>query len=75
MGCGSSEFIYHWQKTRNYKKLENRLEIDKKLENKLEIYKKKSKYNSKLTKISKINLKFSSFLSMVDELNEGHECR
>ena len=55
--------------------------IDKKLENKLEIYKKISKLNSKLTKISKINSKFiailnskinskfSSFLSMVDELN------
>ena len=25
----NSEFIYHWQKTRNYKKLEIELEIDK----------------------------------------------
>ena len=26
----NSEFIYHWQKNRNYKKIENRLKIDKK---------------------------------------------
>ena len=32
------DFIYHLQKTRNYKKLENRLEIDKKLESRLEIF-------------------------------------
>ena len=35
-----SDFICHWQKTRNWqKKLENKLEIYKNLEIKLEIYK------------------------------------
>ena len=61
---------------------DKKLEIDKKLENKLEIYKKKiTKLNSKFTKNleinskfiaisnSNLNSKFSSFLSMVDELN------
>ena len=40
MYCCNSDFICHWQKTRNWqKKLENKLEIDKNLEIKLEIYK------------------------------------
>ena len=53
------------------KKLENKLEIYKNLEFKLEIYKKISNLNSKFIAIlnSKINSKFSSFLSMIDEVN------
>ena len=37
--CSNIDFIYHWQKTRNYKNLEIELEIDKNLEIELEIYK------------------------------------
>ena len=57
------------------KNLEIKLEIDKNLEIKLEIYK-NLEINSKFIAIlnSKINSKFSSFLSMVDEVNIRKVC-
>ena len=59
---GNSDFICHWQKTRNWQKkhLEIKLEIDKNLENKLEIY-------GYFILENKLEI-FEGFLS-IDELN------